>query len=124
MTILKGCRILVCEDEPMIAQLLELGVEEAGGTVLGPLARNSEALALLRESGGVDGAILDYNLRDGPSVPVMRALREAGVPTIIHTGGGVPNDVQQRFPTIRVFLKPMRIDELMQAVANQMRETG
>ena len=55
-------RILVAEDETLIALDIAYSVEEAGGTVIGPTARVSEALELL-EKHEVTGAILDFNLR-------------------------------------------------------------
>jgi DNA-binding response OmpR family regulator len=84
-------RILLVEDEPMIAFALEDMVLELGFDVVGPAHRLSEALALAADA-EVDAAVLDVNLNDVPSFPVADLLRERGIPFLFATGyaeGGV-----------------------------------
>ena len=80
-------RILIVEDEPLIAMLLEdfiAGLEcEVAGT-----ADNVAAALRLIESESFDLAILDVNLRDGEqSWPIADALAERGKPFLLATGG-------------------------------------
>ncbi|AJP71595.1 response regulator [Sphingomonas hengshuiensis] len=80
-------KILIVEDEPLIAMMLEdfldaLDREQAGSadTVAGALERIAE--------GGIDAAILDVNLRGGEqSWPIAARLAELGIPFVLATGG-------------------------------------
>ena len=77
-------RILIVEDEPLIAWMLADSLEGAGHEVAGPAATMAEALALC-EGAPPELALLDTNLGDGSSgVDVARALRERwGVRSIL-----------------------------------------
>ena len=84
---LAGRRILIVEDEAMIALLIEDVLTDLGSTVVGPAARLDEALALAR-SAEVDLAALDLNLAGDPVYPVAEALAERGIPFVFMTGYG------------------------------------
>ena len=99
--------ILIAEDQPFIALDLALAVEDADGEVVGPAASIKEALAFL-ESRPVVAAILDVNLVDGDISPVVEYLMEHGVPLILQTGVGLPEDLAARFPNLVVRIKPTR----------------
>lgn len=60
---LKGCRVLVLEDEYFLASDLEVALRNAGGVVLGPFGNLSEAMEQLSIS-NFDVAVVDINLRD------------------------------------------------------------
>ena len=80
-------RILIVEDEPLIAMMLEDFVDMVGKSVAGTADSVAGALALI-EQGGVDAAILDLNLRGGEkSTPVAAALSGRGIPFVFATGG-------------------------------------
>jgi CheY-like chemotaxis protein len=84
-------RILLVEDEPMIAFALEDMVAELGYTVVGPAYRLSEALDLAA-SEPIEAAVLDVNLNEQQSFPVADLLRDRGIPFLFATGyaeGGV-----------------------------------
>ncbi len=102
---LKRQAILVAEDEPYIAINLALAIEDAGGLVIGPAASVEEALDLLDRT-EINGAILDVNLADGDITPVVIALAERGVPTILQTGIGLPPGLAAKFPALAVHIKP------------------
>lgn len=78
-------RILLVEDEPMIAFALEDLVAELGYAVIGPAYRLGEALALA-ENAPIDAAILDVNLNEEQSFPVADLLRARGIPFLFATG--------------------------------------
>ena len=80
--------VLVIEDEPLIAMMLEDFVDVLGHRIAGMADSAGDALPRIAE-GGVDVAILDVNLRDGPCWPVADALAAAGVPFVLATGGHV-----------------------------------
>ena len=82
---LRGRRILVVEDDSMIAMDLVEFVTAHGAEALGPAPTVRAALAALAEA-PPDLAVLDLNLRGERSTPVAAALREAGVPFVLATG--------------------------------------
>ncbi len=80
-------RILVVEDEALVAMLVEDALADAGYDVLGPATTVSEALALLgRER--PDAVVLDLNLAGESSTPVADTLAQRGIPYVIATGYG------------------------------------
>ena len=81
-------RILIVEDEPLIAMMLEDFLETLDRQIAGTVDTVADALARLAD-GGFDGAILDVNLRGGETCwPFADALAEAGIPFVLATGGG------------------------------------
>lgn len=83
---LAGLRILVVEDEPLVAMLIEDLLLELGCTVVGPAATVAQALALADTR--LDGALLDVNLGAEQSYPVADKLAADGVPFAFVTGYG------------------------------------
>ena len=83
------CRqILVVEDEPLIAMLVEAMLVDLGFKVLGPAHTVASALDLLGEEPRIDAALIDLNLGGQSAFPVADALRARGVPMIFCTGYG------------------------------------
>ncbi len=80
-------RILIVEDEPLIAMMLEDFVDALGHSVAGSADCVSAAMPLV-EAGAFDIVILDINLRGGErSWPVADALKTAGKPFLLASGG-------------------------------------
>lgn len=77
---LNGRRILVVEDDYLLAESLNDLLVEAGVHVLGPVGNVPEALSLVTSGQTIDGALLDVNVRGQPVFPVADALLERGVP--------------------------------------------
>lgn len=89
MSRFEGLRVLVVEDEPVVAMCLEDMLEALGCETIGPASRLAEGLALV-EAGGFDAAILDINLGGERSTPIAQALRDRGVPFAFASGYGAP----------------------------------
>ena len=104
---LSGCRVLVVEDEPIIAEDIRHALTVAEAIVVGPVASVGEARRMLKGGTAVDVALLDVNLRDGEVTPVLEALRAKRVPVVIYTGGLLPQGVSQRHPDLRALSKPV-----------------
>jgi DNA-binding response OmpR family regulator len=107
-------RILLVEDEPMIAFALEDMVLELGYDVVGPAHRLNEALELAREA-DFNAAVLDVNLNEEPSFPIADLLRERGIPFLFATGyaeGGVGWNGGQA----TVIAKPYSLEQLGRAL--------
>jgi CheY-like chemotaxis protein len=113
--VLAGRRILVVEDEMMIAMLVEDMLLELGCSVVGPVHALAEALELARSEAGLDAALLDVNLAGQPVFPVADALREKGVPAIFSTGYGDAGlrDIDRGAPVLQ---KPFRAGDLARAL--------
>ena len=106
-------QILIVEDEPLIAMMLEDFLEvldkRAAGTA------DSVATAL-EQLDGIDAAILDVNLRGGEkSTPVAEALAERGIPFVFATGGG-EEGVDERFRDRPRLTKPFTMDGVAKAL--------
>lgn len=80
-------RILVVEDEYLVAEDIACTLEELGYEVLGPVATIEEALALV-ESEKPDGVLLDANLDGTSSAPIAAELIARSVPFVVVTGYG------------------------------------
>jgi CheY-like chemotaxis protein len=85
-TSLRGRRVLVVEDDFLIAQDLLEELLRCGAEVMGPACSVAEALDLLQARPAPYIAILDVKLLDGMVYPVADALRRLGVPFIFATG--------------------------------------
>jgi CheY-like chemotaxis protein len=94
---LHGRRVLIVEDEMLVAMDLESLLERQGCVVLGPVSSVPRALALLAHE-RVDAALLDLNLNGQPALPVAAALTAKGVPFVLVTGFG---EAQPKEPELR-----------------------
>jgi CheY-like chemotaxis protein len=112
---LVGRRVLVVEDEMMIAMLVEDMLAELGCSVVGPAHALDAALNLARTESGLDAALLDVNLAGQPVFAVADALRAKGVPAIFSTGYGDAGlrDVDRGSPVLQ---KPFRAGDLARAL--------
>jgi DNA-binding response OmpR family regulator len=79
-----GRKILIVEDEMIVAMELGMILEDEGYQVLGPVGSVGDALAIVGRV-SLDGCILDLNLRGENSAPVAQALKDHGVPFILST---------------------------------------
>ena len=117
---LSGRRVLVVEDEMMVAWLLQDMLTELGCVVIGPAASVGEALALI-EVQGLDAAVLDVNLSGQMSYPVADVLVARGVPFIFSTGYA-SNRLQEGYRMFPVLQKPYHMTELSAALASRIAE--
>ena len=87
MKLLDGKRILVVEDEALIAAMLEDMLHELGATVVGPALTIKSAIALARAD-EIDAAVLDVNIRSERVDPVADILRNWRIPVVFASGYG------------------------------------
>jgi DNA-binding response OmpR family regulator len=102
--------ILIVEDEPLIAMMLEDFLESMGHTVRGTCDTVSQAMAET-ERGGFDLAILDVNLKGESVWPVAAALRSRGTPFVLASGGHVEPPPAE-FMNAPMIEKPFTIDRV------------
>ena len=108
--------ILIVEDEPLIAMMLEDFLETLGHDVVGTCESVEEAMDRV-EAGGFDVAIMDVQLKDGKQVwPVADRLAEEGKPFVIATGGHVDPPPAQH-AAAPVLSKPYTIEAIEPALA-------
>ena len=115
---LRGTRVLIVEDESIIAMTAEDMLEEVGCTTVAVAANVAEALARAADT-IFDIALLDLNLGGEDSLPVARMLRDSGRPFIFATGyEGLPAD--SGFADAPVIAKPYRLDQLATAITDAL----
>jgi CheY-like chemotaxis protein len=117
---LAGLCVLIVEDELLLAMDYEETLRGEGCTVLGPVGRQSRALALL-EHERPNAAILDLNLAGERSTAVAEALEARGVPFVIVSGYAdrtLHEPVLRRAPRLQ---KPLRPQDLVSAIASIAR---
>ena len=112
--------ILIVEDEPLIAMMLEDFLDSLGHTVVGTCDSVEDALAKVDE-GGFDVAIVDVQLKDGKNIwPVADRLAEGGTPFVLATGGHVEPPPAQH-AGVPVLSKPYTIDAIEPALEQAFR---
>ena len=79
-------RVLVAEDEYLIAEEITTVLADAGAEALGPVPGVADALHLLATESRIDGALLDVNLGGEAVWPVVDALLARGVPVVLASG--------------------------------------
>jgi CheY-like chemotaxis protein len=111
MTALKGVRVLVVEDEYLVAILIREMLESAGCVVSGPIPRLPEALDAV-DHDTYDAAVLDVNLGGQRVDPVAEALSRRNVPFVFVTGygSGILSDEFAERPRLR---KPFKTADLL-----------
>ena len=108
------CRVLIVEDEAMIAMLVEDMVLDFGSEVVGPVANMTDAINLAR-SAELDTAILDINVGGSVIFPVADILIERGIPFIFATGYGSVG-LPPRFHNSPTLPKPFSYQSLAEAL--------
>ncbi len=109
-----GKRILVVEDEMIVAMLIEDILMDNGAIVVGPAARVNKALDLLG-SETVDAALLDVNLAGENTMPVAQELRRRGIPFAFATGYGAAG-VPEGFAGQPLLQKPFQERDLQEVM--------
>ncbi len=116
---LSGRRILVVEDEPLLALQLVMQLEDAGAEVFGPAASPEGAMEIIARA-QLDGALLDGNLRGRPVDGVAAALADRGVPFVFISGYG-RESLTRGFNSAPLLSKPFSIEDLLSAAARMIR---
>lgn len=101
-----AAKVLVVEDEAIIAMSIQDMLLEEGFDVIGPAGSVAAALALLRNGEAVDCALLDVNLRGETVYPVASELSERSIPFAFTSGYG-QSGIDPRFAGRVVLPKPV-----------------
>ena len=111
---LGGARLLVVEDEPLVALEIEAELADAGAVVVGPVG-TLEAAARLIEAEPLDAALLDANLAGKPVDALATALAARGVPFAFASGYG-PSGLPEGFRDRPLLGKPFGAEALVALV--------
>ena len=111
---LQGLRVLVVEDEFLVAMDIELMLRQCGCAVIGPVGDLATALRTAQE-GGFDLALLDVNVGGEPVTAVAAALQAQAVPMVFCTGYRAAN-LPRRFAQAPTLRKPFQVGDLIAAL--------
>jgi DNA-binding response OmpR family regulator len=103
---LAGRRVLIAEDELLIAESLAQAVEDAHGEVIGPISRVRDGLVLLTRD-EVHAAILDVRLVDGDVFPLAKTLLDRGKVFVLHSASPAPEGIVATPGRVSFCPKPM-----------------
>ena len=115
-------KILVVEDEALLALDLSMTLEGEGAWVAGPFATVDTALPAC--AARIDAAILDVDLCGSTSFPVADALCSAGVPFVFHTGRSDLAALRARYgEDVPIIVKPARASEVLNVLESLLPHT-
>jgi DNA-binding response OmpR family regulator len=109
--VVAGSRILVVEDNYLLAEVVCDFVIDCGMQPVGPASGVETGLVYAREA-AIDGAILDVNLNDRFCFPICAALAERNIPFAFLTGYGQLSMIPQAYRSAPLVAKPFDPDEL------------
>jgi DNA-binding NtrC family response regulator len=115
---LKGCTILVVEDEPLIVMDISNAFEGTGAYLT--TTNTLKHAKLLVEHDGLCAAILDHALSDGDSTALSARLTDRGVPYLIYSGYPPLDGPNQGAPHL---VKPATHEQLLDAMESLIRDS-
>jgi|KBSMisStaDraftv2_1062788.scaffolds.fasta_scaffold130238_2 DNA-binding response OmpR family regulator len=113
---LRGRRILIVEDESLIAMLIGDAVEEAGGEVVGPCYTVAECMKAAQVE-EIDAAVLDVDLAGRDVFPAADELRKREIPFLFHTAHADRQELSAQFGDVPLCRKPVAMNELVAVLA-------
>lgn len=118
--VLAGRRLLIAEDEYVLAAELCTELSRAGATIIGPVGRLQQAFDIVEAEEHIDGAVLDINLKGEPVFPLADLLIKRGVPIIFATGYD-RFTFPIRFAHIATCVKPCAISTVITFMCREIR---
>jgi two-component sensor histidine kinase len=110
---LAGCRIVVVEDEPLVAMMVAKMLADLGAQALGPFGSLAEAFAALPLD--FDAAVLDVNVGGELVYPLAAELARSGAPVVFLTGYE-SDSIDERFAEAPILTKPIERGDLIEAL--------
>src|SRR5215213_1176389 len=119
---LLGARVLLAEDDALVALYLMTTLQTAGCVVVGPVSAVAEALTII-DSEPPDAAVLDLRFAAGDTAPVAAALLAGGVPFVILTDdAGL--ELEPALAGAPRLLKPVQPEALLDLVHDLLQGRG
>jgi CheY-like chemotaxis protein len=113
-------RVLVIEDEGLVAMFIEDILSDLGHEVVAVASRIHDALNIAR-NGIFDFAIVDVNLDGEPSYPIAEIIKERGIPFAFATGYG-PKGLDPRFADVPTLAKPFVMEDLKKLLSQHLKD--
>ena len=116
---LSGRRVLIVEDESLVAMLLETILEDMECIPVGPASNIDDGEILARDTENLDAALLDVNVAGRQVFPVAEVLKARGVPFVFSTGygeGGLPEEWRGQPTLQKPFTEAAIRDALIKAM--------
>jgi CheY-like chemotaxis protein len=120
---LRDLRILIVEDEYLIAATLHEALESLGCVVVGPVPSVRKAIQTIASDLKIDGAIVDINLGGALAYPVADALLARKIP-FIFTSGYEDDVLAARYPEVKNCHKPYLFLNIQQVLASAISGAG
>jgi len=120
---LQGLRILVADDEALIALEMEFVLSEAGAFVVGPFMTVADAL-VSASSAELAAAVLDIRLGSETTAAVALRLSERRIPFLFYSGQSLPEDMRLHAATAPLLSKPAREGEVVAELARIAHAEG
>ena len=117
---LRGKRLLIVEDEPLVAMDMAAQFANAGAEVIGPAGNAAAALRLIANE-ALDGAVLDANLAGEPVDDIAAALTRANVPFAFVSGYG-RESLPRPFANAELLSKPFDESRLLSVVSGLLEK--
>ena len=116
---LHGKDILVAEDDAVIAVDYRFELQGVGAKPGAYAATNAAALDYLATH-HVDVALIDYELADGPSDPLLQALQRRGIPFVVVTGCEFEMGLHGSVGRSHALAKPVTTSEVCRALSEAL----
>ncbi|MGC2395476.1 MAG: hypothetical protein WA579_05705 [Rhodomicrobium sp.] len=120
---LQGARILIAEDDAILAFDLGIVLQKAGAEILGPTLTLSHTLSLAQTM-SMSAAVLDVSLRNEEVFPAAQALQGRGVGIVFYTGYAAVDQLRRDWPDAQVLTKPTPARVLVEAVRRALRPSA
>ena len=114
---LQGTKVLVAEDDPILAFDIMRELMKAGADVVGPALSLARALELAEQE-NLSCGVLDVRLRDGLVFAAAEVLRKKGVGIVFYTGQVDIEELKRDWPASKVLRKPAPSSEITKAVVD------
>lgn len=101
----------------MVALDLTFALEDAGATVIGPMAHLRDAVAAARDAATIDVALLDVDLNGQAVFPAADLLIARGVPFAFNTGHAGREELSTHYPLAPICIKPMASEDIVKVLA-------
>lgn len=114
---LEGKRVLIAEDDFLIALELQTVLEDAGAEVIGPCGSVAAAMRLIDSDDDIAAAILDVRLGSDTAGALATRLDDEAIPFLFYTGQGRGEPFFAAWPGHRIISKPAPASALIEAVS-------
>ncbi|HWY80574.1 MAG TPA: response regulator [Roseiarcus sp.] len=116
---LRDRRILIVEDEYLVAMSLAEALQDAGSIVLGPVPSVDKAITKIESEPHIDGAVVDVNLGGVLAYPVADLLIARKIP-FVFTSGYEDNLLRDRYSQVKNCAKPYLFAAMEEALVEAM----